>query len=42
MPKLTEKMILDNAQNNLTLYRNNLAILKSHNIPIFAVIVISL
>lgn len=35
MPKLTEKMILDNAQNNLTLYQNNLDILKSHNMPIF-------
>lgn len=35
MPKLTEKMILDNAQNNLTLYRNNLAVLKSNNVPIF-------
>lgn len=35
MPKLTEKMILDNAKNNLTLYRNNLAILKSNNLPIF-------
>lgn len=35
MPKFTEKMILDNAQNNLTLYRNNLAVLKSNNVSIF-------